>query len=339
MVFQSTSPFQILSIKKLINSGNIYCGAGNYFTNSIIIPSQHSQIILTSKTKFKIMKHFIILAISSLWYLNVNAQSTTTDDEKPKDKVSISIGSKGINVSKGDKNIVGKKKKRDRDRISSTLGFDLGFNSFDNSKMTTNFLHQVANPGAIAGTAGNVNSLDINAYKSINVALYPFMYSIHLYKKSVNINTGLGFNWFNYRYENDVKPIKMLDSATGISYDAAISYNSHNANLSKNKLASSYLTLPISLQFKPKIGRNRFVIGGGVSVGYLLKGWNKSKTSSGSKDHQSISYAFNPWQVNAIAEIGIDDKIRLYGSYGITDYYKTPLKQKQISFGIRFFGL
>jgi Outer membrane protein beta-barrel domain len=279
------------------------------------------------------MKQLIILAICTTWLMQATAQ-----EKNDKQKVSISIGSGGVNVTKGDKKIVGKKRDKSNDRISSTLGFDLGFNNFNNGGMTNNFAHRIDNPGTIDGAAGNINSLDLNTYKSVNVALYPFMYSIHLYKKSVNLTTGLGFNWFNYRYVNDVKPIKMQDS-NGVSYDAAIAYNSHNATLSKNKLASSYLTLPISLQFKPSIGKNRLVIGGGISIGYLLKGWNKSKTSSGSKDHQTISYAFNPWQVNAIAEIGIDDKIRLYGSYGLTNYYKSPLNQKQVSFGIRFFGL
>jgi hypothetical protein len=186
--------------------------------------------------------------------------------------------------------------------------------------------------------AGKISSLDLNNNKSINVGLYPFMYSFHLHKKDVNITAGLGVNWFNYRYANNVSFQKNTSLIPGPGEDVQVVYNTAT-NIAKNKVAASYLTMPISLQFKPKFGSRSLVVGAGASFGYLLKGWHKTKTTSGAKDHETISEVFNPWQVNVLGELGISNRIRLYGSYGLTDMYKGTISQRPVAFGIRFFGL
>jgi hypothetical protein len=285
------------------------------------------------------MKKVTILLLAIIASTFAKAQSSDEDSTK-KSKIKISIGTtEGINISKGGKNVITNKKKKNNDKISSTLGLDIGFNNFQALPTSASFPYQVQanNTQPIQGAVGKPSSLGLNAAKSMNVNLYPLMYSIHLYKKSVNLITGLGFNWYNFRYTNDVIVTQNID--TNNLGDVGVLYNHNQSNLKKNKMAASYVTLPLSLQIKPKIGKNKLVFGAGLSVGYLVKGWNKSKDQSGGKGKMTNSGIFNTWQTNAIAEVGIDNKIRLYGSYALSDLYKAPLSQKQLAFGIRFFGL
>jgi Outer membrane protein beta-barrel domain len=282
-----------------------------------------------------------ILAITLL----IISVCNTTAQVNPKEKVKISIGTDGVDVSRGDKQYVGKKKKNTESRVSSTLGFDLGFNTFDNSDVnSTAFQNAPNNPSTnFIGTAGKENSLALNGGKSINVNLYPFNYSIHLYKRSINLITGLGVNFFNYRYSNDItffanNPLAMTPTPSG---GTTLIYNKNKTTPSKSKVAASYVTVPLMLQFKPNLGSKKpIVIGAGISAGYLLKGWYKAKGTDDGKYRDNISYAFNPIQINAIGEFGIDDRIRFFGSYSLTSLYKTGLpQQRPVTFGIRFFGL
>jgi hypothetical protein len=253
--------------------------------------------------------------------LVVNACYGIAQTRTAKPKVRIHIGgNNGVQVEKGDKKIIGKHDKNSTNKVSRTFQFDLGFNNFSSVNPPNSLPYTIAgimpqpipNPG-LPSDAGKVSSLALNNNKSINVGLYPFMYSFHLHKKSVNITAGLGVNWFNYRFENNVSFQKNTSPIAGPGEDVAVVYSTET-NIAKNKVAASYLTLPISLQFKPKFGNRKLVVGGGVSVGYLLKGWHKTKTTSGAKDHETISEVFNPFQVNALAELGISNRIRLYES-------------------------
>jgi hypothetical protein len=288
----------------------------------------------------KTLQTIITIACTSLYFATASAQSTEAETpSNNKVKVTIS-GPNGVEVTKGEKQIIGKKKhNNDNDKLSSTLGFDLGFNSFAALPTNTVMPYTSANlTPVITGAAGKESSLTLNNIKSINVSLSPFMYSIHLYKKSVNVITGLGVNWFNYRFDNDVS-FTRFDSAGNITSGVNLLYNTNPTEQKKTKVACSYVTMPFMLQVKPKLGKNRLVFGGGVSAGYLLKGWYKSKSKDGDVNKDPLSFAFNKWQVNAIGEIGIDNKIRIYGSYGLTDMFHTPIKLRPITIGIRFFGL
>jgi hypothetical protein len=277
-----------------------------------------------------------ILALCIIFCINTaKAQDTSKVD---KAHVEISLGGKdGVCVKKGGKNIIGKRSKEKNNKTSNTLGFDLGFNNFDNSNVN-GFDYTIAYPSTTnTGTYGASNSLEINNTKSMNVNIYPLYYSFHLYKKSINLITGLGFNYYNFRYKND---ITMQEWHT-ITNFPVLAYNNNVHTPKKSKVAASYLTVPLMLQFKPNIGNKKaLVMGGGVSVGYLMKGWYKTKTAADGKSKENIGFAFNPLQINAIGEFGIDDKLRFYGSYGLTSLYKTKLPQQQaIAVGIRIFGL
>ncbi len=244
---------------------------------------------------------------------------------KPKDenKVRIQIGGgNGIELSTGEKDIIGDaQKKRKGKSTTSSLVFDFGF---VNHIVEANYV----NPKG-------ANYMDLRTNKSINFNITQ-LYGFSLIKKNLYLVTGAGMNFNNYRYTNN------LNYAPAIIGDSVFTnYNTQllaTTSLKKSKVATNYITVPLMLQAKIGQGKKKFVLGGGVSGGYLVRGWQKAVYSS-NKDKQNISYAFNPFALNAIGEIGIDNRIRFYGSYGLTNIHKAPLKYNPITFGLRINGL
>jgi hypothetical protein len=291
-------------------------------------------------------KVFLSVCLIITWFFS-KAQTEVESDKK---NLRMSIGSDGVNISKGNKNIVGKGKNKNKSKtgkINHTIGFDLGFVNFLNPQ-TAAFPATVSPQSNgtlnnVIGGSGTAKSLELNNFKSMNVGLYPLLYSLHLDRKaSVNLIMGLGFNWHNLRYTNDVRFNRQDNALIDSLYpgsEVTVNYYANGDEVSKSKMAASYLTVPLMLQVKPKVGANRLVIGGGVSAGYLVKGWYKMKESGGGKERTNQTFAFNPWQLNVVGEFGIDDKIRFYGSYGLTELYKKPMDQKTFTVGVRFFGL
>jgi hypothetical protein len=253
----------------------------------------------------------------------VYAQDTPV---KPKgDKITIKIGSDGIDVSSGSKDIIGdaQKKKKGKSRTSG-LVLDFGFANFiDNTP---------------ANAAYNANLYDLKTAKSTAFNIQQ-QYGFSIVRSHLYVVTGLGLNVNNYRYEGDLqfgKPSATLPPS--VYYTDYEPLNLAIATIKKSKVATNHLTVPLMLQAKLGEGRKKFVIAGGLSGGYLIKGWNKAVYTN-NKDKDKINYVFNPYALNAIGEIGIDNRIRFFASYGLTPMHNQPLKHNAVTFGIRCFGL
>jgi hypothetical protein len=270
------------------------------------------------------------------------AQTPSTDTPE---RVSIEVRTDGVSVSKGDHDYVGKRKKNKKNKAGKTdgtLGLDIGLVNFQAPQKAGFAGVQSMGSPNVDGGAGNPNSLRLNTAKSIHLSLTPILYSLHLDKKaSVNIITGLGCNWYNLRYDNDIRMSNGTSPLTDSLFPGSnfeLQYYPNGTTVDKSKMAAAYVTAPLMLQLKPKVGSSRLVFGAGISAGYLLKGWYKVK-NNGNSERFTQTLAFNPWQLNAIGEFGIDDKIRFYGSYALNNLYKAPLDQRTFTVGIRFFGL
>jgi hypothetical protein len=260
---------------------------------------------------------------------------TTAPEEDDKKKIVIKIGGPtGVDVKKGDKSLITKKSKKSNDKISSAIVFDLGLNGLNIGSATNSF--NSSNPSGSPlkeGVAGKANSLSVNRWSSRYAALYPFYYSFHLYKKSVNITAGLGFNWYNFKFDNDVT---FQNDSLGNPY---AKYFQTGTDIDCSKVGVSYLALPVMFQVKPKIGRNKLVFGAGFNIGYNIKSWYTSEDLQNNDYKKTITNSFNPFMYSAVAELGINNRIRLFGNYGLSDVLKSPVGQRSYAFGIRFFGL
>jgi len=160
------------------------------------------------------------------------------------------------------------------------------------------------------------NFMDLNQNKSYEVGINFIRYSIGLQKdkKNVGLVTGLGLTFNDYRFsnaytiENDngmVKPI-VLDE-TG---------------LSKSKLSTSYLTVPLILEFQiPVSGHNkRFYFSGGM-IGGLKVGSHTKIKKDGNKSKNRDDFNINPFRYGATARIGYKG-LNIFGTYYFSTFYK-----------------
>lgn len=107
--------------------------------------------------------------------------------------------------------------------------------------------------------------LDLVPEKSIAVGLNLMQYSIGLQKNSNNMGlvTGLGLTYNNYRFDS---PYILMPDADGNT-----SYVESSRIVKKNKLATTFLTVPLLLEYQlPNSSKNPIFISGGLYGGFKL---------------------------------------------------------------------
>jgi hypothetical protein len=161
--------------------------------------------------------------------------------------------------------------------------------------------------------------------KTSNVNLWIVMQRWSLVKGYLNLKYGVGLEMFNYRYENN------------------ISYNKNPAfifrdtiNFTKNKLYTSYLSVPFMLNVNTHPGRKKGLsLSAGVTAGYLIGSRNKQISGERGKVKTKGDFDLEPFRLAYVGELGIAS-IRLFGSYSMTPLHEHGLKQYPYSVGLRF---
>jgi hypothetical protein len=275
---------------------------------------------------------FLVTLVAIIFFatLSANAQDNLKV-KKQKDTSGlaprvISFGSNGITVKK-----VADSNKAEKPFSSRYCIFDLGINFLsDNtnygSTAVANFLHT-------APQYQNENLFSMRESKSINVNFYPYMGAYRLVntkKQKVYISSGVGLQIYNFRfnkpitYKNDAEPFVFYDSV----------------HFSKNKLTVTYLSIPLSFTCKTKLAKDNWLVYGlGVSGGFRISSWTKQISDERGKEKNHDPSNLNPFNACVTGEIGIDGKIRLYGSYQLTPLHKDILDQHPFCIGIRFGGI
>ncbi len=200
------------------------------------------------------------------------------------------------------------------------FSFDLGFaNYIDASGYKTQ--PQFTHPAI--GSAMTEKSFQLINGKSSNVNLWIVQQKYQL-KGNWNLKYGIGFNMYNFRFE---QPISFRNSGPSYVY-------LDNKTFKKDKLYTSYLTVPLMLNYNsPKKG---FSIGGGLSVGYLIN--SRNKQIDGKKLKYDGNFNLNDFQVAGIGELGIGNT-KLYTTVSLTNLYDSKLSKQfnyPFAIGIRF---
>ena len=147
-------------------------------------------------------------------------------------------------------------------------GVEIGVNGLMNSDHSTNL-------------KGDAAFLELNMSKSVNFNLNFLEYGIPLAKQSVGLVTGMGVEFNNFRFANDIT----LKEENGVVV-ADSTYILNGTNLSKSKVTMSYLNVPLLMEFQIPAGHDKIFISGGVIGGLRLgshtkvvyqKGGNKQK--------------------------------------------------------------
>jgi len=182
-------------------------------------------------------------------------------------------------------------------------GFGLGINGYLNANKGTKV------------PAG----FDLDYSKSINVTLNFLEQKIPLWKRHINIVTGMGFDFSNYRFSNNYKLQKDSTHVSAV-YDSTVKFN-------KNKLMVAYLNVPLLLQFDtdPIGKRNRTIHLSAGLVGSLRIGSHTKQeyeiggTTYKPKIHDNFD--LNAFNYSAMVRIGYG-KIDLYASYALNSLFK-----------------
>lgn len=248
-------------------------------------------------------------------------------DSVKKDGGYISVGSGGIKISSQKLDSINQAKKVK----VHFLMLDLGFNALHDQ---TNYGSPAAQQYLQVGAdKKNGNLFSLRQSKSVNINIWPVLLDFRLQKsrnRKISLYTGAGLQLYNFRFNKDISylnetsPIMIADSV----------------RFSKNKLAFAYVSIPLMLNFKTRVGGNFWVSYGlGVIGGYCFDSWTKQISDERGKQKNHDQFNFRKFNLNLSGEIGINGYIRFYGTYQVTDMYKDGLSQNPYCIGIRFLGI
>lgn len=160
------------------------------------------------------------------------------------------------------------------------------------------------------------NFMDLNQNKSYEVGVNFIRYSIGLQKdkKNIGLVTGLGLTFNDYRFSNGYT----IENENGMVKPVVLD----KAGLSKSKLSTSYLTVPLMLEFQiPVSGNNkRFYFSGGM-IGGLKVGSHTKVKKDGDKSKNRDDFNINPFRYGATARIGYKG-INIFGTYYFSPFFK-----------------
>jgi hypothetical protein len=262
--------------------------------------------------------------------VNVLGKNVVTVVEGGGDRTNVKIGNDAIDIKNDNGDTV-------RVRVGHKAlviadgrhGSDIKLRQLDDQEFETWTGHPARFKGHWAAVEMGVNSfanvdykgftpnfMDLNQNKSFEISLNFLRYSIGLQKdkRNVGLVTGLGLTFNDYRFsnpytiENDngmVKPV-LLEKAT----------------LSKTKLSTSYLTVPLMLEFQiPVNGREKkLYISGGV-IGGLKVGSHTKIKQDGDKRKSRDDFNINPFRYGATARVGYKG-INLFGTWYLSKFFK-----------------
>lgn len=237
---------------------------------------------------------------------------STKKETASKSRVSINIGRRDINI--GHRDTVEVKRPPSKFDADFTFSrFDLGLSKYlDNNSFTL---------------SPENSFLENKTWKTINVAFDVFQLQ---YRVTSNFKVYLagGFDWNHIRLKQN---INILPDQPSLTYEPS------DIDYEKNRLTSTYLRIPLGLQFRTNDDNRgrRLYFTAGPEIGFLLNGKLKQKSDEQGKEKVKDDFNFNPFRYGAYARLG-------YGDFGVfTKYYfsdvfadgQGPTELKNLSFG------
>ncbi len=186
-------------------------------------------------------------------------------------------------------------------------GVDMGFNGYMASGSTTSLPTED-------------QFMNLNFSKSMSVSINFLQYSIPFQRKRNTIGAVIGAGWTFYNYRTDSKYIIELDDNGN-----TIGRLEEDRTVTKNKLTSSFINIPLLLEFQIPTSndRNRFFISAGGYAGFLVKAhtkvvYNDSGTRTKKKYKGNLNVS--PVQYGAMVRLGYS-WIKLYATYNFSTLY------------------
>lgn len=249
-------------------------------------------------------------------------------DSASKNTTYFSVGSGGVKVTSKKQDSLNRKKTVEL----HWLMFDLGINALNDR---TNYSDPAAQQYLqVPGDKKNGNLFALRQGKSINVNIWPVLMNIKLMQgrnQKISLYTGAGLQLYNFKFNKDISFIN--ETTPQVIED--------NVKFSKNKLAFAYASIPLMFNFKTRMGGSKLWLtyGFGAIGGYCFDSWTKQISDERGKQKNHDEFNFQKFNLNLSGEIGIDNYIRFYATYQVTNMFKDALVQNPYCIGIRFFGI
>ena len=208
------------------------------------------------------------------------------------------------------------------------FSFDLGYANYRDE--SPQMLASMIYPGQpYSKYFVNSSSLKLDNRKASNFNIWIVQQKLNLYQHKINLKYGVGFEMFNFRFEQPVSFRNEPGKTVFID----------DVNFTKNKLFTKYLTVPVQLNFQPNpYSRKGFYASIGLSAGYLVDSRNKQISPERGKQKYDGTFELNNLRFATIGELGIGG-IRLYGSYGsinLFDKNQSHFSLFPYAIGLRF---
>lgn len=191
-----------------------------------------------------------------------------------------------------------------KNQHASWAGFGIGLNSFMNSN--DRFFAESDAPFLVLDYAKSVN-LQFNVWEK----RFP------IYQEFIGVTTGLGFQWNRYGLEKNVDIAANADSIYAI--------NNVAVNYTKNVLRSTYLQIPLLLEFNSnKSEHKNWHLSLGVVGGVRIASSWKTKWEDDGKPLKAKTkddFNFNSLSANAYAQMGYGN-VGLFVQYGLMDVFR-----------------
>ena len=278
-----------------------------------------------------------LIAIAGILFADtlMAQENSAKDSTAKKHHRSLVISNKGVKIVTTDsiKSKVGKiendGEKEENDFSLSYAMLDIGINILrDNADYSSASVKKFLN---VPASMQNSSLFDLRQGKSINVNINPVMVGFKALKthgQRIYISTGLGFQFYNFRYES---PITFTKNPSGVILD--------NVTFKKDKLAMDYLNIPLMLTFKTRLhGDEWLVYGFGITEGYRIASWTKQESGTRGKVKVSDAFGLADWNTCITGEFGVEGIVRFYASYQVTSMFGNGLDQHPVSFGFRIGG-
>jgi hypothetical protein len=187
-------------------------------------------------------------------------------------------------------------------------GFEWGFNGFLTPNHSTNM-------------TGDLKYLELKQSRSWNFNLNLFQQSIGFGTDKAGLVTGLGFEWNNYHFRNQITISK--DPISGIT-GVDSSYLNAGYKVNKSRLQTTHLVIPLLLEFQIPVQSHRIFISAGVLGGVRLFSNTKVEYEFNGEKKDKVKDDFNlsPFRYGLTARIGYRG-LKLFANY-----YPTSLFEK-----------
>lgn len=211
----------------------------------------------------------------------------------------------------------------DQDGDDDFEDFDLDFSDMKKDKelkdVKTRFMllelglnGYVNNAGGLTAPVG-YSDLELNQSRSINVNLHLFRQRVNLIQHHVNLMYGLGFEFNDYMFANDVTLQAQAPELTFLNIEEP---------LKKTKLATTFLNLPVMLNFEtnPEELKRSFRLSAGGYAGVLVGARTKYKTTNNKKVKERDDFNLNNFRYGVTGSIGYG-WFNLYANYALSEMF------------------